>query len=108
MTSPDNKPASKTASEDARFDSVRVAQLLAQLEQELASMPPDTPHLDKLRNELGALKAALPPSGPRQAAVGERAHSLRASLQNMTATVEGEVLKDSPYIAELGRILGMV
>jgi len=71
-------------------------------------MPSDTPHLENLRSELEALKAALAASGSRQAALGDRAHSLRTSLQNMTATVEGEVLKDSPYIAELGRILGMV
>jgi|GEM_PF-461259 len=108
MTSFDNKTVSDTQPENPHFDSDRVNQLLSQLEQELASLPADTPHLENLRNEVNALKTVLSPAGSRPGGFGEHAHSLRTSLQNMTATVEGEVLKDSPYIAELGRILGMV
>lgn len=106
MTSHDKQP--HAASADRQLDAERINSLLFQLEQELGKLPADTPHLDNLRKDVNALKAALDVPGARQGALGEQAHSLRSSLQNMTATVEGEVLRDSAYIAELGRILGMV
>ena len=35
-------------------------------------------------------------------------HDMRTSLSEFAATVEGEILKDTPYLTELGRILGFM
>jgi hypothetical protein len=71
-------------------------------------MPPDSPGLDQARTELKALRDALDAREEKGGSSADSAHPIRAALQRMTAAMEGEVLKDSPYIAELGRILGMV
>ena len=33
---------------------------------------------------------------------------IRSKLNDLLASVEGEALKDTPYLVELGRILGLV
>jgi len=35
-------------------------------------------------------------------------HGTHGKLGDLIASVEGEVLRDTPYLAELGRILGLV
>ena len=35
-------------------------------------------------------------------------HGIRSKLNEVLASVEGEALKDTPYLVELGRILGLV
>jgi hypothetical protein len=39
--------------------------------------------------------------------VKEALHDIRAALEHALETVEGEAIRDWPYIAEIGRILGM-
>lgn len=86
----------------------RIQRLVSDLETELANAPSDTPHLTGLRQEIAALKQVLAAPGDSTPAAKENLHSLRSTLQEVGAKVEGEVLRDSPYIAEIGRILGMV
>lgn len=90
------------------FNLDRINRLISDLEQELANAPADTPHLQDLREEIETLKKVLQSPETRHGWIEDGLHSIQTSLRNMTATVEGEVLKDSPYIAEIGRILGMV
>ena len=90
------------------FSLDRVAQLVAALEQELAAAPADLPKAQELRQEIAALKQVLAAPGDQQVEVREKLHSVRDVLQDMTARVENEVLQDSRYVAEIGRILGLV
>jgi hypothetical protein len=63
--------------------------------------------VQRLRHEIEILRTALNASAGRDVN-DDDLHSARSSFQRMSAAVENEVLKDSPYIAEIGRILGMV
>lgn len=93
---------------DQAFSLERVSKLVAELEQELAAAPADLPKAQALRQEIEALKLVLATPGNQQVEVKEKLHSVRSTLQDMTARVETEVLQDSRYIAEIGRILGLV
>jgi len=95
-----------SASTGAQMNLERINLLVSDLEQELARAP-DREDVQRLRHELEVLRTALNASAGRTA-TDEEMHSARSSFQRMSAAVENEVLKDSPYIAEIGRILGMV
>jgi len=90
------------------FSLERIRKLVADLEQELAAAPSDSPKVDELRTELAMLKGTL--DSPEGAAPGleQQLHGVRSKLDDVVASVEGEVLKDTPYLTELGRILGLV
>lgn len=107
-TSQENNGISPSVSSDQEFSLERIDRLIADLERELANAPENTPNLQDLRGEIDTLKHVLKSSREKQGSIEEGLHSIRLRLQNMTATIEGEVLKDSPYIVEIGRILGMV
>ena len=93
--------------EHADFSLERISRLVSDLEQELAKAPPGSPRLHELRNELDALKHTLSSTGHTDKTI-EQLHDMRASLSDFAATVEGEILKDTPYLTELGRILGFM
>jgi hypothetical protein len=95
-----------SASTGAQMNLERINLLVSDLEQELARAP-EREEVQRLRQELEVLRAALNASAGGTAS-DEDLHSARSSFQRMSAAVENEVLKDSPYIAEIGRILGMV
>jgi hypothetical protein len=95
-----------SASTDPQMNLERINLLVSDLEQELARAP-DRDEVQRLRHELEVLRTALNAAAGRTA-TDEELHSARSSFQRMSAAVENEVLKDSPYIAEIGRILGMV
>lgn len=90
------------------FSLDRVSHLIAALEQELANAPPDLPNVQDLRQEIETLKRTLASPEQSDSGIDEGLYAIRDRLQDMTARVEGEVLKDSPYITEIGRILGLV
>jgi hypothetical protein len=108
MTTPDDRhfPSSPDPHHDFSLD--RVRRLVTDLEQELANAPPDLPNMQALKEEIETLKHVLAASEGQEGLVKEKLHSVRGTLQDMTARVENEVLKDTPYIAEIGRILGLV
>jgi hypothetical protein len=97
---------SSNASTAPQWNLERINRLITDLEQELA-MAPDHDEVQRLRHEIEILRTALNASAGRDVN-DEDLHSARSSFQRMSAAVENEVLKDSPYIAEIGRILGMV
>lgn len=90
------------------FSLDRVRHLVAAMEQELAGAPADRPDVQALRQELDHLKKLLAAGDGEHVLVKEKLHTVRGTLQDMTARVESEVLQDSRYIAEIGRILGLV
>jgi hypothetical protein len=64
--------------------------------------------MQDLRDEIETLKQILASPEEREGGIRERLHAIRHALQDLTARAESEVLRDSPYVAEIGRILGMV
>jgi hypothetical protein len=108
MTSPTNHtPVAQTA-QHTEFSLERISRLVTELEQELAKAPSDMPNAGELKEEIASLKSALASRGDDEGGIRERLHAVRSTLRNVSAEVEGEVLKDTPYITEIGRILGMV
>lgn len=90
------------------FSLERIAKLVSDLEQELSGAPPGSPKVDALRAEIVALKQTL--SGPDQDSpeLQARLQGTHRNLDDLVASVEGEVLRDTRYLTELGRILGLV
>ena len=78
----------------------KVAKLVDALEQDLAKAKPDEADIERLRAEIEAIRSLLRAPAPKHSTVRERLHSLRE-------TMEGEIWRDAPYLAEIGRILGM-
>ena len=108
MTSPEKPDAHPHAAQQQNFNVERINRLVADLEQEVAKASGDTPHLQDLKEEIETLKSMLKSPDSRHGGISEGIHSTRTAFQKFTQTVEGEVLRDSPVIAEMGRILGLV
>lgn len=102
------KQVPQVPAQPGEFSLERIGNLVAALERELQNAPPDLPNAQALQQEIETLKQALASAENQQAVVKERLHSVRGTLQDMTARVENEVLQDSRYVAEIGRILGLV
>ena len=97
-----------------QFSLERIVKLISDLEQELSNAPPGSAKIDALRSELDTIKRMLSkPDGELHEAhetheLNQQLHSLRTRVDELLASVEGEVMKDTPYLAELGRILGLM
>ncbi len=85
----------------------RVAKLVHALEKDLAGAKADDATIRKLLDEIDTIKSALTSSAPRPAHVRESLHSMRDTMERAAGTVTGEVWRDAPYLAEIGRILGL-
>lgn len=90
------------------FSLDRIARLVSDLEQELAAAPPGSPKIDALRAEIDLIKRTLQGSDGSAPELEEQLHGVRGRLNDVVASVEGEALRDTPYLVELGRILGLV
>ncbi len=107
MTANSKDPSAPVA-QHADFSLERISRLVFDLEQELALAPSSAPGLDALREEIANLKRALASPVDEYHQLEEQLHGMRGKLSDFAASVEGEVLKDTPFIAELGRILGLI
>jgi hypothetical protein len=86
----------------------RVARLVSDLEQELAIAPSDSARVMALKHELALLKHTLFASDPEVALLERQLQGTHSKLGDFLASAEGELLRDTPYLTELGRILGLV
>lgn len=86
----------------------RLKQILAELEQELQNVTVDTPQAQTLRQDFAVLKSHLDTPEVEAGVLREHIGKTRNSAMELMDSVEGAILKDSPYVAELGRILGMI
>lgn len=107
MISNDNRDSASPA-QPQEFNLERISRLISALEQEVATAPENHPKVQVLKDEIGTLKQVLAASDSEETVVREKLHTVHSTFQDVTARVESEVLKDSPYIAEIGRILGLV
>jgi len=90
------------------FSLERIAKLVSDLEQELSGAPAGSPKVVALRAEIEALKQTLASADQAKPELKSQLHGTHRNLDDLVASVEGEVLRDTPYLAELGRILGLV
>ncbi|HEX2531538.1 MAG TPA: hypothetical protein VHK70_08725 [Burkholderiaceae bacterium] len=110
MASSNTRDVPDTHPQDPRSQTVnlaRIRNLVNDLEQEVTKTPDNAPNLLALRKEIATLKNILQSSSQNREWVDERLHTIRNTLQTAAQTVEGEFLRDTPYIAEIGRILGL-
>ena len=92
----------------SEFSLERVTQLVSDLEQELQAAPSGSAKLDALREEIVVLKRTLAQPEGAPVELNEHLHGVRSRLSEVLANVEGEAMKDTPYLVEFGRILGLV
>lgn len=107
MQSESRNPSASVA-QHANFSLERISRLVSDLEQELSKAPDGSARLDALREEIASLKHTLARPDEPQNEIEDRLHAMRHNMADFAASVEGEVLKESRYLAELGRILGLV
>lgn len=92
----------------SEFSLERITQLVSDLEQELLAAPPGSAKLDALRAEIRVLKRMLEDAEGTPGELNAQLQGVRGKMGEILASVEGEALKDTPYLVELGRILGLV
>ncbi|MBL8383186.1 MAG: hypothetical protein JNM90_08940 [Burkholderiales bacterium] len=99
MTTDQDRPAGS----GTHLDLARVQRLVADLEAEVARASPDEPGIDDLREEVLTLKSLIESPRPRHHWVADGLHAVREAAQ----AVRGEVVRESVYLTEIGRILGL-
>jgi hypothetical protein len=92
----------------SEFSLERITQLVSDLEQELLAAPPGSAKLDALREEIVVLKRTLEQPDGSSGELSDHLHGVRSRLSEVLANVEGEALKDTLYLVEFGRILGLI
>ena len=92
----------------SEFSMERIAQLVSDLEQELMAAPPGSTKLQALREEIVVLKQTLAQPEGTSGELNDQLHGVRSRLSDVLANVEHEALKDTPYLIELGLILGLI
>ena len=90
------------------FSLERIQNLLSDLEQELASIPDTSVRVQALKVEIEALKQTLSSSTSDVPKVAQQLRGTHNALDDLVANIEGEILRDTPYVAEMGRILGLM
>ena len=88
---------------DPRFDLERINRLIADLEAEVAKAPPGEAGMQDLRDEMETLKNVLKSPKTKHHWVEDGLHAVRDAAR----AVRGEVVRESVYVAEIGRILGL-
>jgi hypothetical protein len=86
----------------------RVSSLVSDLEQELSRVSIDSSKLNDLKVEIDNLKSALAKTDSHPEGMHQQLKSTHNRLDDFVASIEGEALRDTPYLAEMARILGLV
>lgn len=85
------------------FDLTRVNQLVADIEAELARAPVGSSELQDVRTEIETLKNVLKSPQAKPHGIRDSLHAVRKAMQ----AIRDEVATDSPFVAEIGHILGL-
>lgn len=102
--------ASRNSSQQANYrglDLKQVTHLLDTLERDLNRLRAGDEVLKRLMNEVATLRNVLKSPSPKHSWVRESLESIKHILEHAAGTVLGEALKDAPYVAQIGQILGM-
>ena len=89
------------------MDAARISGLIAHLEVKLEKVPADAPGAQDLRDEIAALKNVLanPDFDPVHVVSG--LGGIRARLEKAKDTLIGEATRDSTFLIDIGRLLGL-
>ena len=96
-------PSAAVSATRPQLDLARVNCLVADLEAEVAKAPPDAPGMQDLRDEIETLKNVLGSPKTKHDWIEDGLHAVR----DAAAAVKGEVMRESVYVAEIGRVLGL-
>jgi hypothetical protein len=97
MTTPTGRPVDLDA----------VAQLVDQLERDLARARTGGASVDTLRAEVEQLRAALASEAPSQAEVSQGLVGVRSRLQGLGDELETDAFIGADYLTRIGRLLGL-
>ena len=89
--------------DSSEIDLKEAARLVADLERDLQKLSAGSADLQTVRNEVEALRGVLDSASRKDHGLRAALHAVRQALER----VEGEAIRDWPYIAEIGRMLGM-
>ena len=90
------------------FDRQSLLLKLAEFEAELARLPPDGPEARQLHEDVARLRQHLTEPAPEPGTLRDAWQSVRESAHRTADNVENQVLRDSPAITEIGRIIGLL
>jgi phage gp16-like protein len=93
--------------DSSEIDLKEAARLVADLERDLRKVSAGSADLQTVRDEVEALRSIVHSSGRKEHGLRAALHAVRQALERAVETVEGEAIRDWPYIAEIGRMLGM-
>ena len=91
----------------ATVDIDQVSKLIDRLERDIARVRANQADTRKLLAEIEAIKKVLKSPAPEHSQVRERLRAIRQGIEHAAGTLSGELWRDAPYLAEIGRILGM-
>lgn len=97
MTAPTGRPVDLDA----------VAQLVEQLERDLARARTGGASVETLRAEVEQLRAALKAEAPSEADVSRGLASVRTRLHDLGDELETDALIGADYLTRIGRLLGL-
>ena len=86
----------------------RISKLVFDLEQELMMISNESAKVVALKDEMNHLKKLLSTVDKPQENLHHHLKATHSRLNDLLASLEGEALKDTPYLTELARILGFV
>jgi hypothetical protein len=98
--------ASKSSSQALSHEQIQ--RLLSDLEQALTEVQADTPGFQALKATLDDLRRTLAQQQMDSEQMKQQLHNTHKILDDFIASIEGELLRDTPYLAEIGRIVGLV
>ena len=89
------------------IDLAAVQALVNTLEADLSQLRSDSADVQRLRDEVTALKALLAAPAPEHPPVRSALHGVRHMLDVEWDSAKTEAFKATRYVAEIGRILGL-
>jgi len=89
------------------IDLKEVARLVAALQRDLAKVSRGGGDIQRLKDEAESLGKLLETAAPGHGQVKDALHRLHSVLEHGMQAVVGEAVRDWPYVAEIGRMLGM-
>ncbi len=95
----------QSGAQDVDLD--EVARLIEALERDLAKVKGDSPDIQRLRDEVEALKAVMHGSPHEHHRIRDALHGLRERIDKALDAAVFEGLEVSRYVTEIGRILGL-